>query len=102
MLRGKLAVDLLCCLVGSSSPHAAERMCDVAKPVERPAGAPRASDVIMRSLSLHPRNADDPHDTMQALRDFHVSTLACGSQDLRDSLRVVTVPILPPVWHLAQ
>jgi len=30
----------------------------------------------MRSLGLHPRNKKDPHDTMQALRDFHATTLA--------------------------
>ena len=48
---------------------------DVAKPRSMPDGAPRASDVLMRSLRLRPRNAKDPHDTMRALRDFHVSRL---------------------------
>ena len=30
----------------------------------------------MRSLRIHPTNTSDPHDTLQALRDFHVTTLA--------------------------
>ncbi len=30
----------------------------------------------MRSLGVHPRSKQDPHDTMQALRDFHATTLA--------------------------
>ena len=30
----------------------------------------------MRSLSIHPTNNGDPHDTMQTLRDFHVTMLA--------------------------
>ena len=56
--------------------EAAERMCDLAHASTRPQGAPKASDVIMRSLGLHPRNKRDPHDTMQALKDFHATTLA--------------------------
>ncbi len=54
---------------------AAPRPCDVARSVARPPGAPRASDVIMRSLRLHPANARDPHDTMAALKAFHVTRL---------------------------
>jgi hypothetical protein len=50
--------------------------CQVAEATERPEGAPKPSDVIMRSLRLHPRNAKDPHDTWQALEDFHVTRLA--------------------------
>jgi len=38
-----------------------------------PPGAPRASDVCMRSLGVHPHNAKDPRDTLKAVRDFHVS-----------------------------
>ena len=47
----------------------------LAKPRTPPPGAPKASDVIMRSLGLHPRNKKDPHDTLQALADFHVTRL---------------------------
>jgi len=39
------------------------------------AGSPKASDVIMRSLGIHPKNSGDPHDTMQALRNFHANRL---------------------------
>ena len=52
------------------------RPCDVARPLTRPEGAPRPSDVIMRSLRLHPANAKDPHDTFAALQTFHVTRLA--------------------------
>ncbi|MCP4642429.1 MAG: hypothetical protein GY851_18435 [bacterium] len=53
----------------------AQTVFDVAQARTMPAGAPKASDVIMRSLRLHPRNAQDPRDTLQALRDFHVTRL---------------------------
>ena len=52
------------------------RPCDVARPLTRPEGAPKPSDVIMRSLRLHPVNAKDPHDTFAALQTFHVTRLA--------------------------
>jgi len=73
-------VSLLSAILLGSIPFALaedapKRACDVAKPCRRPAGAPRASDVIMRTLSWHPANAKDRHDTMAALRDFHVSRL---------------------------
>ena len=54
---------------------APKRVSAMAKPCQRPAGGPRASDVIMRTLSWHPANAKDPHDTMGALGEFHVSRL---------------------------
>ncbi|MBN2307829.1 MAG: hypothetical protein JXR94_02595 [Candidatus Hydrogenedentes bacterium] len=41
----------------------------------RPDGAPKASDVIMRSLRAHPAGQSDPHDTLKALGDFHVTRL---------------------------
>lgn len=39
------------------------------------AGAPRASAVCMRSLRSRPINAKDPHDTLAAIRNFHVTRL---------------------------
>ena len=73
----KLAMVVLAVFTGTASPasETPRRVCDVVKPCQRPPGAPRASDVIMRTLSWHPANAKDPHDTMGALRDFHVSRL---------------------------
>lgn len=53
----------------------AQTVFDVATSRALPDGAPPASAVIMRSLRIHPAKADDPHDTLQALRDFHVSRL---------------------------
>ncbi len=48
---------------------------DVVQRRELPSGAPRASDVIMRSLRLHRARQAGDHDTIQALRDFHVTRL---------------------------
>ncbi len=65
------------------------RLCDVAKPLERPPGAPKASDVIMRTLRWHPASAKDPHDTMQALDDFHVSRLEWAYVDNKERIEKV-------------
>ena len=74
---GALSVLLVfACLAPPPAPAEPGRLCDLAPARERPEGAPRPGDVIMRSLSLHPANARDPHDTMRALRDFHATTLA--------------------------
>lgn len=48
---------------------------DLATPFVRPAGVPAASDVTMRTLRFRPIGRDDPHDTFQALDDFHVTRL---------------------------
>ncbi|MFO7976980.1 MAG: hypothetical protein R6V12_20400 [Candidatus Hydrogenedentota bacterium] len=53
----------------------AQTVFDTAKPQPLPEGAPRASDVIMRSLRVRPRNAQDSHNTLEALDDFHVTRL---------------------------
>ena len=78
----KLLAALAACLGLGSTPHAeaaaeepAKRVHLLARPRTLPPGAPKASDVIMRSLSRHPRNKKDPHDTLQALADFHVTRL---------------------------
>jgi len=72
----KLAgLAILATLAATKEPKPMPTICEVAKPRKLPDGAPRASDVLMRSLSLHPRNARDPHDTWKALEDFHVSRL---------------------------
>ena len=54
---------------------AAQTVFDTAKPQVLQAGAPKASDVIMRSLRIHPANDKDPYDTLAALREFHVTRL---------------------------
>ena len=59
----------------AGGPKPMPTTCEVAKPRTLPEGAPRASDVLMRSLRLRPANAKDPHDTWKALNDFHVSRL---------------------------
>lgn len=52
-----------------------KRACEVAKARTMPAGAPKASDVIMRSLTLRVAKGDSSHDTFHALSDFHVTRL---------------------------
>lgn len=52
-----------------------KKLVEIAQPVQRPEGAPNASDVIMRNLRPHPRDANDPYDTMEAMEDFHVTRL---------------------------
>lgn len=50
----------------------------VAQPCPAVPGAPKASDVSMRSLEIHPqrkRSGVDPYDTLQAARDFHITRL---------------------------
>jgi len=68
-----------------------------------PPGAPRASDVCMRSLGVHPHNAKDPRDTLKAVRDFHVSHIVwiyttdqafiarCNAQGIRVSVATNTI-----------
>jgi len=48
---------------------------ETTRPLVRPEGAPKASDVILRTLRERPINANDPHDTLRALDEFHVSRL---------------------------
>jgi len=42
---------------------------------ERLPVVPSASDVTMRSLRFRPRQGSDPHDTLNALREFHATRL---------------------------
>ncbi len=53
----------------------AQTVFDTAKPLPGAAGAPKASDIIMRSLNIRPSSPGDPHDTLKALDDFHVTRL---------------------------
>ena len=48
---------------------------EVAKARPMPDDAPKASDVIMRSLTLRKAKSEGQHDTFRALGDFHVSRL---------------------------
>jgi len=59
----------------AAAEDAVKRVHELTAARERPFGAPKAGDVIMRTLRVHPRNAKDPHDTLRALRDFHVTRL---------------------------
>ena len=73
----------LCCftLIGFSNSLAAgddpnpKRIHEVAQPRPLPEDAPKASDVIMRSLRLHKAQNENQHDTFRALSDFHVNRL---------------------------
>ena len=59
----------------SYSQEPCKKLYELAQPVLRPEGAPNASDVIMRNLRPHPRDANDPYNTMEAMDDFHVTRL---------------------------
>jgi hypothetical protein len=52
-------------------------------------GAPKASDVCMRSLRPRPMNAKDPHNTLDAMRGFHVTWLEWTYGNDRDFIRQV-------------
>jgi len=71
----RAAVALLLSAAIACGAEVDKRVCRVARPTRRPPGAPKASDVVMRTLRLHPRDDADPYDTRQAIRDFHVSRL---------------------------
>jgi len=61
-------------LVPTAEP-AKINLSDRVKPRPDFPGMLRASDVCMRSLRPRPINQTDPHDTLQAIRDFHVTRL---------------------------
>lgn len=48
---------------------------DKATPYDRPATVPAASDVSMRSLRFRPFDANDPHNTFDAMDRFHATRL---------------------------
>ena len=60
--------------VAADSPST-KRIHEVAQARPLPDGAPKASDVIMRSLTLRKAKNENQHDTFRALGDFHVSRL---------------------------
>jgi len=48
---------------------------EAAQPRVFPAGAPKASEVSIRSLSPRRRSDDNPHDTIEAIKNFHATRL---------------------------
>jgi len=52
-----------------------QRLAETAAALPVIAGAPPASGICMRSLRPRPINANDPHDTLAAIRGFHVTRL---------------------------
>ncbi len=71
-----LAIVAVCLSsVLSGEPSSVGRIHEAAQARPMPEGAPRASDVIMRSLTLRKGKGEDRHDTFEALRSFHVSRL---------------------------
>jgi hypothetical protein len=79
MSRAILSVFLLMVFcqdaVWSEERPRRRRACELAIARPLPAGAPRASDVIMRSLRLREGKDADQRDTARALADFHVNRL---------------------------
>lgn len=68
-------VVLVLCAASARAAEAPKTAYRLAPPCRRPAGAPKAGDVVMRTLRFHPANQKDPRDTMQAIRDFHVTRI---------------------------
>ncbi len=48
---------------------------EIAQKRVMPQGAPKYSDVLMRSLHIHPSGPDDPYDTVKMVKAFHVTRL---------------------------
>lgn len=59
----------------SAETGPAKRPCQVAQPGSLPDGAPKASDVVMRSLTLREAKNEEGRDTFRALASFHVTRL---------------------------
>ncbi len=57
------------------SPPSVPRLHEVARPSASIPGAPKAADVCMRSLRPRPTSDRDPHNTLDAIRGFHVTWL---------------------------
>ncbi len=57
------------------SPPAPPRLHEAARPRAAIPGAPQAADVCMRSLRPRPMSDRDPHNTLDAIRGFHVTWL---------------------------
>lgn len=69
------SVIVLSILLGAACCAAPTNLATTVSPRPSYPGKLRASEVCMRSLSPRPLNASDPHDTLKAIRDFHVTRL---------------------------
>ncbi len=74
----------VCCLLFLPlfSHAAGPSVHDVAQPFVRPAHGPGASDITIRSLRFRPRDANDPHNTFEAMDQFHATRLEWVYVDL--------------------
>lgn len=71
---------VLCALLlcgGVARPEQEPTFSELAKPSRKVPGAPARSDVIVRNLRPHPiaGRAEDPHDTLRMIAEFHVTRL---------------------------
>ena len=78
-MRNLFLESLSCCVLISiafmTGTGQSETIFDVAQPCLEIPGAPPASAVCMRSLRPRPMNENDPYDTLEAIRRFHVTWL---------------------------
>ena len=51
------------------------RLSDVAKPLQRPLGAPELDDICFSSRWARPIDSEDPHDTFKAAKLFHATRI---------------------------
>jgi hypothetical protein len=59
-------------------------LCQRVQETRRPPGCPPRSAVLLRSMLEHPTTANDPHDTMEAVRAFHATHLVWAYGNKRD------------------
>ena len=77
MLKPVLLLSALVSLGAGLVPGAElpARVWQVARPRPLVPGAPKYSDVSMRSLRPHPARWNDPHDTLRAAQELHLTRL---------------------------
>lgn len=70
-----LAAKLLLQVAAFAGAGVTTQLWQVAKPRPFVSGAPKYSDVSMRSLRPHPVKPGDPHDTLDMAQQFHLTRL---------------------------
>lgn len=75
LLKKSVFPACLAALIMSCQTSSIETLSDLAVQTNRPAGAPKYSDVSFSSRWPHPRDVNDPHDTFRDAAAFHATRL---------------------------
>ncbi|MEK6796903.1 MAG: chitobiase/beta-hexosaminidase C-terminal domain-containing protein [Spirochaetota bacterium] len=81
-IRSSIVVSLIVVILCADAAEL--RLADAAQSRQLPPGAPKASDVVMRSLAPRPASKSDPHDTLAAVAGFHVTRLEWTYTDKKE------------------